>query len=106
MGVQLPKACRDALTSLPSSGSRLSLVLQSRTSISHGFRIWSRAKETSDMSVEQNKAISRRIPDEEFEQGRLGVVGEICAPDFIRHGTPPPGIPAARQRIKRIACGH
>ena len=38
------------------------------------------------MSVEQNKAISRRIPVEVFEQGRLAVVDEICATDFIEHG--------------------
>ena len=55
------------------------------------------------MSVEQNKAISRRIPVEVFEQGRLAVVDEICAPDLIEHGTPPPGIPAGREGIKAIA---
>jgi predicted ester cyclase len=55
------------------------------------------------MSVEQNKAISRRIPVEVFEQGRLAVVDEICAPDFIEHGTPPPGIPTGREGIKAMA---
>jgi predicted ester cyclase len=55
------------------------------------------------MSTEQNKAISRRIPLEVFEQGRLDVVDEICAPDLIEHGTPPPGIPQGRERIKAIA---
>src|SRR5881296_4071190 len=34
------------------------------------------------MSTEQNKAISRRIPLEVFEQGRFDVVDEICAPDL------------------------
>jgi len=55
------------------------------------------------MSAEQNKAISRRIPVEVFEQGRLAVVDEICAPDFIEHGTPPPGIPKGREGIKAMA---
>lgn len=55
------------------------------------------------MSTEQNKAISRRMPLEVFEQGRLAVVDEICAPDLIEHGTPPPGIPQGREGIKAIA---
>jgi predicted ester cyclase len=55
------------------------------------------------MSAEQNKAISRRIPVEVFEQGRVAVVDEICAPDMIDHGTPPPGIPQGREGIKAIA---
>ena len=55
------------------------------------------------MSTEQNKAISRRMPLEVFEQGRLAVVDEICAPDIIEHGTPPPGIPQGREGIKAIA---
>ena|ERR1700680_1021045 len=55
------------------------------------------------MSTEQNKAISRRIPLEVFEQGRLAVVDEICASDIIEHGTPPPGIPQGREGIKAIA---
>src|SRR6202022_5002811 len=101
MGIQLGKACRDALTSLPSSGSRLSLVLQTRTSISQDFPIWSRTKETSDMSVEQNKAISRRIPVEVFEQGRLDVVDEICAPNIIENMPPPPGVPQGRAALRR-----
>ena len=55
------------------------------------------------MTTEQNKAISRRMPLEVFEQGRLAVVDEICAPDIIEHGTPPPGIPQGREGIKAIA---
>jgi predicted ester cyclase len=55
------------------------------------------------MSVEQNKAISRRMPVEVFEQGRVEVVDEICAPNFLEHGTPPPGIPQGREGIKAIA---
>jgi predicted ester cyclase len=55
------------------------------------------------MSTEQNKAISRRVALEVFEQGRLAVVDEIFAPDFTEHGTPPPGIPQGREGIKAIA---
>jgi predicted ester cyclase len=55
------------------------------------------------MSTEQNKATMRRMPLEVFEQGRLEVVDEICGPDIIEHGTPPPGIPQGREGIKAIA---
>ena len=55
------------------------------------------------MSVEENKAISRRVPVEVFEQGRLDVIDEIFAPDFIEHMTPPPGVPQGRAGIKAIA---
>ena len=55
------------------------------------------------MSAEQNKALARRMPVEVFEQGRLQVVDEICAPEVIEHGDLPPGIPAGREGIKAIA---
>jgi len=55
------------------------------------------------MSTEQNKAIARRIGLEVFGQGRLQVVDEIVASDFIEHGELPPGIPAGREGLKAIA---
>ena len=55
------------------------------------------------MSVEQNKAISRRIPLEVFGQGRLDLVDEIIAPNIIDHMTSPPGVPQGRDGIKAIA---
>jgi len=55
------------------------------------------------MSAEQNKAISRRIPLEVFEQGRLDVVDELCAPDLKEHGDLMPGLPTGREGIKAVA---
>jgi predicted ester cyclase len=55
------------------------------------------------MSTEQNKAIARRIGLEVFGQGRLQVVDEIVAPDFIEHGELPPGIPTGREGLKAMA---
>jgi predicted ester cyclase len=55
------------------------------------------------MSLEQNKAISRRIPLEVFEQGRLDVVDELVAPDVKEHGDLLPGIPSGREGVKAIA---
>ena len=57
----------------------------------------------SNMSAEQNKAISRRIPLEVFEQGRLDVVDELCAPDLKEHGELMPGIPTGREGLKAVA---
>jgi predicted ester cyclase len=54
------------------------------------------------MSTEQNKAISRRIPLEVFEQGRLDVIDEIVASDVKEHGDLPPGIPAGREGLKAV----
>jgi steroid delta-isomerase-like uncharacterized protein len=34
---------------------------------------------------EQNKAISRRLVEEAFNEGKLDVVDELVAPDFINH---------------------
>src|SRR5207249_5295051 len=64
--------------------------------------IWSRTRR-SHMSTEQNKAISRRIPLEVFEQGRFDVVDEICAPDLKEHGELMPGIPTGREGLKAVA---
>ncbi|TMC49827.1 MAG: ester cyclase [Chloroflexi bacterium] len=45
------------------------------------------------MSLEQNKAICRRVHDDVFEGGRLEVCDEIVAPDAQYHG---PGFPPGR----------
>jgi predicted ester cyclase len=55
------------------------------------------------MSTDQNKAISRRIPLEVFEQGRLEVVDELCAPDLKEHADLMPGLPTGREGIKAVA---
>jgi predicted ester cyclase len=55
------------------------------------------------MSIEQNKAISRRIPLEVFNEGRIDVIDEIVAPDIKEHGELPPGIPAGRDGLRAVA---
>lgn len=55
------------------------------------------------MSTEQNKAISRRIPLEVFNEGRLDVIDQIVAPDIKEHGELPPGIPAGRDGLRAVA---
>jgi steroid delta-isomerase-like uncharacterized protein len=37
------------------------------------------------MSIEQNKAIPRRVTDEAWNRGNLAVLDELIAPDFVRH---------------------
>ena len=54
------------------------------------------------MSVEENKSLIRRFCDEVWNLGRLDVVTEIFAEDYVRHdlrpGNPLPG-PAGQKRI-------
>ena len=41
------------------------------------------------MSVDQNKALIRRLYEEALNKGNLEVVDEIIAPNYIRHGLAP-----------------
>jgi predicted ester cyclase len=52
------------------------------------------------MAIEQDKALIRRFVEELFNQGNLGIVGEIFAPDFVEREQLPPGIPKNREGIK------
>jgi len=45
------------------------------------------------MSVDQNKALIRRLYDEALNKGNLEVVDEIIAPNYIRHGLAPGASP-------------
>ena len=51
------------------------------------------------MSAEQDKARVRRLVVEAQQNGNLGVVDEILAPDFVDH-TPLPGVPPTRDGVK------
>lgn len=55
------------------------------------------------MSVEQNKAIARRLPEEIFSQGDLAVADEIIASNFV-DTTAPPGTPPGPEGIKQFAA--
>ena len=57
------------------------------------------------MSIEENKARMLRIPLEVFNQGKLGVIDEVMAADFIEHAAPPgypSGLPGLRQFVTEL----
>lgn len=54
------------------------------------------------MATEQNKALFRRMVEEIFNRGNLGLVDEVFAPDFVEHEELPPGIPSGREGVKQM----
>jgi steroid delta-isomerase-like uncharacterized protein len=50
------------------------------------------------MSAEENKALVRRW-FAETDRGNLGIVEELCAPDYVDHNPPLPGMPAGNQGV-------
>ena len=56
------------------------------------------------MSVEQNKSLVRRLIGEAQENGRLDVVDELLAEDFVDH-SPLPGVPPTREGVKMLFAG-
>lgn len=53
------------------------------------------------MSLEENKAIVRRLVEEAQAGGKLHVIDELISPDFVDH-SPWPGIPATREGVRQI----
>lgn len=53
------------------------------------------------MSAETNKNLVRRLVDEGQVQGKLDVVDELLAEDFVDH-TPLPGVPGTREGVKMV----
>lgn len=53
------------------------------------------------MSAEANKNLIRRLIDEAQSQGKLDVVDELLADDFVDH-TPFPGVPPTRTGVKML----
>ncbi len=53
------------------------------------------------MSVENNKALVRRLYEEAFNKGNLAVVDEILAPNYVRHGLAP-GAPPGPENTKQV----
>jgi len=54
------------------------------------------------MGIESNKAVVRRVFDEVFNQGKLEVVEEIYAADYVDHSAPPgfpPGLGSLKQSV-------
>ena len=54
------------------------------------------------MSTEQNKALVRRLVEELFNRGNLGLVDELFAPNFVEHEELPPGMPRDREGVKLL----
>jgi steroid delta-isomerase-like uncharacterized protein len=52
------------------------------------------------MSPEANKAIVRRW-FAETDRGNLAIVEELCAPDYVDHNPPLPGMPAGNQGVRQ-----
>jgi len=53
------------------------------------------------MSIEQNKAVARRWPEEIFSKGDLTVIDEIVSPDYFDN-TPTPTVEGLRQAIRNL----
>jgi steroid delta-isomerase-like uncharacterized protein len=51
------------------------------------------------MSIDDNKAIIRRW-FEETDKGNLDIIEELCAPDYIDHAPPLPGMPAGNAGVR------
>ena len=54
------------------------------------------------MSIEQNKALVRRMVEEVFNQGNVSQADEFMAPDFVEREELPPGIPVDREGVKQL----
>jgi steroid delta-isomerase-like uncharacterized protein len=52
------------------------------------------------MSPEENKAVVRRW-FAETDKGNLAVVEELCAPDYVDHNPPLPGMPAGNEGVRQ-----
>ncbi len=52
------------------------------------------------MSVEENKALFRRLIEEVANQGNLAAIDELVAPDFVEHEELPPGIPPGLEGLR------
>jgi steroid delta-isomerase-like uncharacterized protein len=52
------------------------------------------------MSAEENKAIVRRW-FAETDRGNLAIVEELCAPDYVDHSPPLPGMPPGNAGVRR-----
>jgi len=54
-----------------------------------------------DLTLEENKTIIYRYFDQVINQGKLAVVDELVAPDFIEH-KPAPGQAPGREGLKQL----
>ena len=59
------------------------------------------------MSTEENRALIQRVFAEGFNQGKLAVVDEVFAPNFLDRSTPsqPPGAEGVKEYISAVRTG-
>jgi steroid delta-isomerase-like uncharacterized protein len=55
------------------------------------------------MSIEQNKALARRMVEEILNQGNTSLVDELFASDYVEREELPPGMPRDREALKLLA---
>jgi predicted SnoaL-like aldol condensation-catalyzing enzyme len=67
----------------------------------------SASKEVESMTIEQNKALVRRVIDEVFVKNSADAVDELVATDFVPHSWPGvgPGREPLKQAQQRISMG-
>lgn len=52
---------------------------------------------------EENKAVSRRVLEESFNQGNLAVIDELVSADYVDHDLPP-GLPDGPEGFKQLVA--
>jgi predicted ester cyclase len=57
------------------------------------------------MSTQANVALSRRVPEELYNQGNLAVADELFADNYVEHHPLPPGFPSGREAVKQFVSG-
>jgi len=55
------------------------------------------------MSREQNKALLSRMIEEVFNRGKISLVDDFLAPDFVEQEELPPGIPPGPEGVKQLS---
>jgi steroid delta-isomerase-like uncharacterized protein len=65
-------------------------------------RVLSRDTEETSVSVEENKAVARRLFEELFNAGNLEVADEIIAADHVNHDPTLPDIPTGPEGQKQV----
>jgi hypothetical protein len=51
----------------------------------YGALVHTRRKEGAMSSAQENKAVSRRVAEEIFNEGNLDLADELYAPDYVLH---------------------
>jgi steroid delta-isomerase-like uncharacterized protein len=61
---------------------------------------------STDVSTEENKIVSWRLQEEVFGQGKLELVDELLAPDYLSHAPGDPELNRGRENIKEIVRAY